>query len=87
MGTDDVAGIVALRSDNTNHEAGDGEEYEHINILKPIGQVLMSDVRKLRNEIVLSETELGDAVSALVVAIQMIKETCKKVSDLSYHIR
>lgn len=72
---------MALRSDNTNNSLGDQTEYQHIDVLHPISQVLMSDVRKLRNEIVLSQTESGDAISALVIAIQLIKETCKKVID------
>lgn len=72
---------MALRSDATNNTLGAEVEYQHINILHPISQVLMSDVRKLRNEIVLSQTKTGDAISALVIAIQLIKETCKKVSD------
>lgn len=74
--------VVALRSDETNNPQSEEAEYQHINVLHTISQVVMSDVRKLRNELVLSQTDSGDAISALVVAIQMIKETCKKVSRL-----
>jgi ATP-dependent DNA helicase 2 subunit 2 len=55
------------------------EDYHHIKIFHPISQIVMSDVRKLRNDFKLSNTGAGDATSALVVAIQMITETCKQL--------
>ncbi|KAK5708150.1 ATP-dependent DNA helicase yku80 [Elasticomyces elasticus] len=74
-----MAGIVGLRTDGTRHDLGDEDEYAHITVFQGIGQVLMSHVRRLRNELVLSSTEGGDAISALVVAIQMIAKECKKL--------
>lgn len=79
-----VAAVVTLRSDETNNALGEEAEYQHIEVLHPISQVVMSDIRKLRSQIVLSRTEQGDAISALVIAIQLIKETCKKVSGACY---
>ncbi|KAK4949540.1 ATP-dependent DNA helicase yku80 [Elasticomyces elasticus] len=74
-----MAGIVGLRTDGTRHDLGDEDEYAHITVFQGIGQVLMSHVRRLRNELVVSSTEGGDAISALVVAIQMIAKECKKL--------
>ncbi|KAK3660010.1 ATP-dependent DNA helicase yku80 [Elasticomyces elasticus] len=74
-----MAGIVGLRTDGTHHDLGDEDEYAHITVFQGIGQVLMSHVRRLRNELVVSSTEGGDAISALVVAIQMIAKECKKL--------
>ncbi|KAK5726868.1 ATP-dependent DNA helicase yku80 [Elasticomyces elasticus] len=74
-----MAGIVGLRTDGTRHDLGDEDEYAHITVFQGIGQVLMSHVRRLCNELVLSSTEGGDAISALVVAIQMIAKECKKL--------
>ncbi|KAK5728167.1 ATP-dependent DNA helicase yku80 [Elasticomyces elasticus] len=74
-----MAGIVGLRTDGTRHDLGDEDEYAHVTVFQGIGQVLMSHVRRLRNELVVSSTEGGDAISALVVAIQMIAKECKKL--------
>ncbi|KAK3636948.1 ATP-dependent DNA helicase yku80 [Elasticomyces elasticus] len=74
-----MAGIVGLRTDGTRHDLGDEDEYAHITVFQDIGQVLMSHVRRLRNELIVSSTEGGDAISALVVAIQMIAKECKKL--------
>ncbi|KJX97255.1 ATP-dependent DNA helicase II subunit 2 like protein [Zymoseptoria brevis] len=77
-----MAGVIGLRTDETDNPLGDEDEYHHIKILHPISQIVMSDVRKLRNDLKLSKTGKGDATSALVVAIQMITETCKQLKYL-----
>lgn len=76
-----MVAVVALRSDETKNILSEDPDYRSINVLHPISQVTMSDVRRLRNELVLSQTDSGDAISALAIAIQLIKETCKKVSS------
>lgn len=79
---DNTSGVIGLRTDETDNPLGDEDEYHHIKILHPISQIVMSDVRKLRNDLKLSKTGEGDATSALVVAIQMITETCKQLKYL-----
>lgn len=69
-------GIVGLRTDDTNHSL-EGEEYDHISILSPIKQFLMPDVRQLRDLVRPSNTNEGDAISSLVVAVQLIAAHCK----------
>jgi ATP-dependent DNA helicase 2 subunit 2 len=73
------AGVIGLRTDDHDNPLDEEEDYHHIKIFHPISQVVMSDVRKLRNDFKLSNTGAGDATSALVVAIQMITETCKQL--------
>lgn len=73
------SGVVALRSDVTRNELGSEEQYEHIAVLQDLGQILMPEVRRLRKGLVVSHNGSGDAVSALVIAIQMITRTCKKL--------
>jgi ATP-dependent DNA helicase 2 subunit 2 len=58
---------------------GSSEGYEHISEVQPIKQTLMSDIRFLRDELQPSKTNDGDALSAIVVAIQMIVKHCKKL--------
>ncbi|KAF7196411.1 ATP-dependent DNA helicase II subunit 2 [Pseudocercospora fuligena] len=75
-----MAGVIGLRTDDTDNElANDDDSYNNISVFKPISQVIMSDIRRLREQLTVSKTDSGDAVSALALAIQMIAETCKKL--------
>ncbi|KAK0935493.1 ATP-dependent DNA helicase yku80 [Friedmanniomyces endolithicus] len=74
-----MAGVVGLRTDGTRNDLEGEEDYAHITVFQDISQMLMSQVRKLRNDLVLSSTEGGDAISAIIVAIQMIAKECKKL--------
>ncbi|KAF2101399.1 putative Ku family DNA helicase [Rhizodiscina lignyota] len=71
------AGVLGLRTDESNNPSGDEEGYNNISILQPIGQVLMSHIRDLKDVIKPSNTEEGDAISALIIAIQMMAKHCK----------
>lgn len=75
-----MAGVVALRTDGTNNELeGDGDYFNHISVLQDISQIQMAELRKLRRELVVSDTQSGDAMSALIIAVQMIVKQCKKL--------
>lgn len=74
-----MAGVVGLRTDGTDNALDDGESYQNITSLQGISQILMSDVRRLRDNLKVSSTTTGDAIDALIVAISMISETCKKL--------
>lgn len=77
-----LAGVIGLRTDGTQNELDSEEEYKHITVSMELQQVLMQQLRQLRQELVVSGTEAGDAISALVVAIQMIVRQCKKLQYL-----
>lgn len=72
-------GVVALKADVSKNELDTEEEYENINVLQGIKQTLMSDLHILRDELKPSRTNKGDALSALVIAIQMITKHCKRL--------
>ncbi|KAJ5239425.1 hypothetical protein N7468_004044 [Penicillium chermesinum] len=72
-------GVVALRSDDTLNELADEPSFAHISVLQNLGQVLMPDLRKLRDSLKPSHTNKGDTISAFVIAIQMIHAYCKKL--------
>ena len=74
-----LAAVVGLRTDGTENLLDSEEDYGHITIFQELSQILMPQLRKLRNDLVVSSTEAGDAISALIVAIQMIAQTCKKL--------
>ncbi|KAK3069934.1 ATP-dependent DNA helicase yku80 [Teratosphaeriaceae sp. CCFEE 6253] len=74
-----MAGVVGLRTDGAKNSLDSEADYDHITVYQEIGQVLMPQVRRLRTELVVSSTEAGDAISALVIAMTMIAKECKKL--------
>ncbi|PNS17950.1 hypothetical protein CAC42_3909 [Sphaceloma murrayae] len=70
-------GVIGLKTDETENELDSEDAYHHISVLCGLGQMLMPDLRILRDKIQPSHTDEGDAVSALVIAIQMIAAHCK----------
>lgn len=67
-----------MKTEDTDNELAKDETYQNLSVFQPIGQVLMPDIRQLRERIQLSNTDDGDAISALVLAIQLISTHCKK---------
>lgn len=73
-------GVIGFRTDETNNKMADnGEEegYEHISNLKPLGEMLMPDLRNLQQSITTSETHDGDALSAVALALEAIEDFTK----------
>lgn len=67
-------GVLGLRTDDTNnvHHEGNEDGYENISVLQPIGPMTMTSLKELRGQIRPSSTQTGDAISAIVVAINLI---------------
>lgn len=72
-------GVVGLRTDSTDNALDHDETYSNISEWQPLGQVLMPDIRRLREIIKPSNTDAGDAISAIILAIQMINVFTKKL--------
>ena len=73
-------GVIGLGTDGTklnNRQLEGDESYEHISILQPILQILMPEIRNLQDQLVASRTDQGDAVSAVVLAVDMIEKHCR----------
>lgn len=66
-------GVIAFRTNETLNPL-ETEGYENIAILKNLGQVELADVEKLRSKLVTSNSEYGDAISAVVIAISEIEK-------------
>lgn len=78
-----TVGVVGLRTDGANNPLKDEEGYDHISILQPIvGPFEVKHLRKLQNEIKVSRTDTGDAISAIIIAIDMIETFTKKLKYL-----
>ncbi|KAJ5748451.1 uncharacterized protein N7511_010147 [Penicillium nucicola] len=71
--------VVGLRTDETRNELDEEANYHNISVLSDLGQCLMPDIRKLRESIKPSRTNRGDAISSIVIAMQMIITYCKKL--------
>lgn len=72
-------GIVGLRTDETSNKLQQDNGYENISVLQELGQMTMSSLRSLQPLIKPSETLSGDAISAIVVAVDMIDTFTKKL--------
>lgn len=74
-----LVGILGVRTDETKNVMEDEAGYENISVLKELGPIGMTDLKKLTNQIKVSETDTGDAVSAIVLAIEMIGIVTKQL--------
>ncbi|THX20790.1 putative Ku family DNA helicase [Aureobasidium pullulans] len=74
--------VVGLRTDGCLNALDNSDEdaYQHITVFKELGQALMPDIRRLKQQLVPSSTDVGDAISALVVAIHMIETVTRKLA-------
>ncbi|EGS20695.1 uncharacterized protein CTHT_0025310 [Thermochaetoides thermophila DSM 1495] len=76
-----TVGVVGFNTDDTdNPQDREGlEGYENISVLQEIGSMTMSSLRRLRSLIKPSHSSSGDAISAVVVALDMIEKFTKKL--------
>jgi hypothetical protein len=81
-------GVIGFRTDGTANPSDTEEGYENITVLQPLGPLSMAQFNELRANIVPSETEAGDAISAVVVAVQIMEQfTTLKSGKLGSFIR
>lgn len=68
-------GVIGFRTNETDNPlADDDEAYQNICILKPLGPMIPSAFIDLQEKIKSSQTQTGDAVSAIVLGITLIEE-------------
>jgi ATP-dependent DNA helicase 2 subunit 2 len=73
-------GVIGVRTEETDHPLeDDGEEYENISVLQELGPMTMRSLATLRDRVKPSDTQTGDCISAIVVAIEMIEKLTKKL--------
>ncbi|KAF9886076.1 ATP-dependent DNA helicase II subunit 2 [Aspergillus nanangensis] len=74
-----MLGVIGLRTDETSNDLESDPHFSHISVLSSIKQFLMPDIRQLGEAIKPSQTDKGDAISAIILAVQMINLHCKKL--------
>lgn len=78
-----TVGVIGVRTDETDNPLEGQEEgcegYEHISVLQQLGPMTMRDLERLRGRVKTSDTQGGDCISAIVVAIEMIEKFTKKL--------
>jgi ATP-dependent DNA helicase 2 subunit 2 len=67
-----TVGVVGLCTDKTNNPLKDDDGYAHISIMQPLGPMKMPQLKQLQETVKVNKTEVGDAVSAIIIAIEMI---------------
>ncbi|GAW22222.1 hypothetical protein ANO14919_117580 [Xylariales sp. No.14919] len=76
-------GVVGVRTDETDNPLGGQEDgcegYEHISVLQELGPMTMNNLTILRDRVKTSDTQTGDCISAIVLAIEMIEKLTKKL--------
>ncbi|KAF4438468.1 ATP-dependent DNA helicase 2 subunit 2 [Fusarium austroafricanum] len=72
-------GVLGLRTDETDNKLQDDDGYENISVLQELGPMNMSSLRNLQSLVKPSNTWSGDAVSAIVLAVDMIDTFTKKL--------
>lgn len=65
-------GVVGFRTDDTTNDLSSDDGYDNISVLKDLGEMNMDGFNELRPKLVSSKTDAGDAVSAIVVATQLM---------------
>lgn len=71
-------GVVGLRTDETDNKYAEGQGYDNISVFKALGPVSLPDLKTLKTQLITSDTVSGDAMSAIVVAAEMMDEFTKK---------
>ncbi|KAG8534150.1 uncharacterized protein KY384_000994 [Bacidia gigantensis] len=72
-------GVIGLRTDRTENASDTRDGFNNISVLQEIDQLLLPGLKELRSRVELSRTDEGDAISAIVVAIMLITNHCKKL--------
>lgn len=74
-----TVGVIGLKTDETQNAMGEEEGYGNISVLQELGPMTMTSLRELTDAVKPSETETGDAVSAVVLAVDMIETFTKEL--------
>ncbi|KAI3336693.1 Ku70/Ku80 N-terminal alpha/beta domain-containing protein [Xylariaceae sp. AK1471] len=73
-------GVIGVRTDETDHPLeGQVEGYDNISVLQELGPMTMKGLAALRDRVKTSDTQTGDCISAIVLAIEMIEKLTKKL--------
>ena len=72
-------GVIGLRTDETENKLSSSDGYENISVIQAMASTSMTGLRELQDKIKPSQTCSGDAISAIVVAVDMMETFTKKL--------
>lgn len=70
-------GVLGVRTNETENRYADKEEhkgYDNISVLKELGPVSLPEIKTLKTRLRPSDTESGDAMSAIILAAETIND-------------
>ncbi|KAG5519625.1 hypothetical protein PMAC_001780 [Pneumocystis sp. 'macacae'] len=72
----DYVGVIGFKTDETNNDMEDDEFYKNISVLCPIQQMTIKQIKELKKQLVPSNTNVGDAISGIIIGIDLISKYC-----------
>jgi ATP-dependent DNA helicase 2 subunit 2 len=75
-------GVLGLRTDETANMLADDEGYHHISIIQDLGPMKLTSLKRLQDRIRVNKTDVGDAISAIIIAIDLMEKFTKKLKYL-----
>ncbi len=72
-------GAIGFRTDETSNPMQGEEGYENICTQQPLGSFKFPELKRLQKKVVLSSTDKGDAISAIIIAIDMMEKFTRKL--------
>ncbi|KAJ9658971.1 ATP-dependent DNA helicase yku80 [Neophaeococcomyces mojaviensis] len=72
-----VTGVIGLRTDKTKNHMQEEGGYENITLIQSIQNITMPELRRLPGQLHANTTDSGDALSAVILAVDMIMKHCR----------
>lgn len=74
-----LCGVVAVGSDRTKNDMQDEDGYSNIEVVQPIGQILLPDLQRLPQRVKVSNTSESrrDLLAGIIIGVDLIMKHCK----------
>lgn len=72
-----VVGVMGFRTDTTKNDMQQEDGYENINVIQTIQNMEMQQLKRLPDQLVPSRTDSGDALSAVILGVDMLMKHCR----------
>lgn len=70
-------GVIGFRTNTTKNDMQDEGGYENITVIQTIQNMEMQQLKRLPDQLVPSRTDSGDALSAVILGVDMIMKHCR----------
>lgn len=79
-----LVGLIGFRTDGTKNHMQNEDGYENITVMQPIQQMLIPEIQRLPAQLVPSHTDSGDALSAVILAVDMLHKHCRQLKYIKH---